>query len=115
LSGGTPAAVRNAVMITDLTSAEAIDRGLVMSLLERLIANLDAPHSENLGPLLHACDAALEAALEAARAHAREPSSPDGRELAWLVELLLTAEPRSIIGVLRQIRRVLGRIDACAG
>lgn len=82
-------------------------------MLAHLIVDLDAARPDDLRSLVRACNAAVEAALEAMRSDERTPKAPTGRELARLAELLLTAEPHAVGAVMRQIRRALGRLDAC--
>jgi len=94
-------------------STGTIDRNHVASLLGRLIVHLHAAPRDGIQrSLVRACDA-IEEAIEASRAGDRDPAVPAGRELAGLVDLLLTSEPQRILEVMRQIRRVLGRLDAC--
>lgn len=88
----------------------------VGSLLADLIAKLDTlPRRETLSPLVSACDAAIEAELEALRERSVERPAPTRSELVSLRERLLTAHRGDAVGVLRQLRGALGRLDASVG
>jgi len=95
-----------------LHAARETYRGEVARLLANLIAKLDtAPRSEILCLLAKACDAAIETSLEGSHLRPAEPAPPTRSELASLLELLVAVDCREAIGVLRQIRRVIGRLD----
>lgn len=85
--------------------------------LRALCDQLDGrAHPEPLRSLFDGCTEELEASLEAAPGRAPE-AAPDlragaSRELAWLSERLLGAEAADVVGILRRIRRILGRLDA---
>lgn len=97
-----------------LRDTEHVDRNGIANRLQRLIAELDATASPDALPsLLHDCNAAIETSLELARYREREPVPP-ARELTSLAAMILTAEPCEVTGLMRQIRRVIGRLDAVA-
>jgi hypothetical protein len=92
--------------------AERIERSRLANQLKHLIVQLDtSPCPDVLHPLLTDCTAAIEESLDVARDRERDPMPPTS-ELAWLTEMMLISEPREVVGVLRQIRRVLGRLDS---
>lgn len=84
---------------------------------ERYVANLLVRLTDSLGrptarTLIDECDAAVLACLANARTDHDEPKAPTGDELARLAELVVKVSPRERLGVLREIRSALGRIDA---
>jgi hypothetical protein len=92
------------------------DHPHVGCLLADLIAKLDTlPRLETLSPLVSACDEAIVAALEVLRERPVEPSPPTRSELVSLRERLLAANRREAVGLLRQLRGALGRLDASVG
>jgi len=105
-------------MSVALRVAEDTDRSDLVAQLRDLVALLDrTPRLDALSPLVHDCNAALEESLGAARDRDgdHDPRSPTSRELAWLTEMMLVAEPQDLVVIMRQIRRLLGRIDTHAG
>jgi hypothetical protein len=88
------------------------------SLVDDVVSQLEAPAGNDLaGGLIPECNAALEACLEMIR----DAGDGDDRartardDLKRLARLLKLVDGPDVPFVLRQIRRVLGRFDACAG
>ena len=87
------------------------------SLVDDVVSRLEAPlGGEPAGGLIPECNAALEACLE----QMRDPGDDDTRartardDLKRFARLLKLVDGPDVSFVLRQIRRVLGRFDACA-
>lgn len=83
-----------------------------------MVSRLEAPVGDDPdGGLIPECNAALEACLETMRAVGdgdnRARTARD--DLKRLSRLLKLVDGPDVPFVLRQIRRVLGRFDACAG
>jgi len=83
-----------------------------------VVSRLEAPVGDDPdGGLIPECNAALEACLETMRAVGdgdnRARTARD--DLKRLSRLLKLVDGPDVPFVLRQIRRVLGRFDACAG
>jgi hypothetical protein len=100
------------------TEQYSITRTRLASLVDDVVGRLDAPAGNDpAGGLVPECNAALEACLEMMR----DAGDDDHREwtarddLERLARLLRLVEGPEVPFVLRQIRRVLGRFDACAG
>jgi hypothetical protein len=102
------------------SSQGAIER--LASLAEALVVRLEAPATgeppgEPPGALVSECNAALEACLELLR----DPGDRDDlvrtarADLHRLARLLKLVDGADVPFVMRQIRRVLGRFDACGG
>jgi hypothetical protein len=101
------------------SSQGAIER--LASLVEALVVRLEAPATEPAGAppgeLVSECNAALEACLELLR----DPGDRDDlvrtarADLHRLARLLKLVDGADVPFVMRQIRRVLGRFDACGG
>jgi hypothetical protein len=99
----------------------AIEGGTITrlaSLVDDVVHRLEAPaESDPTGELIPECNAALEACLE----RLREPGDRDDLvrtardDLRRLARLLKLVDGPDVPFVLRQIRRVLGRFDACGG
>ena len=91
------------------------------SLVEDVAVRLEtSARNESPGGLILECNAALEACLE----HLRDVSQGDDRvatartardDLKRLSRLLKLVDTADVPFVMRQIRRVLGRFDACGG
>lgn len=88
------------------------------SLVDDVVGRLEAPAGNDpAGGLIPECNAALEACLETMR----DAGDCDDRartardDLKRLARLLKLVDGPDVPFVLRQIRRVLGRFDACAG
>ena len=88
------------------------------SLVDEVAARLESAVGDDLaGGLIPGCNAALEACLELLR----DPGDRDNLvrtardDLKRLARLLKLVDGPDIAFVLRQIRRVLGRFDACGG
>jgi hypothetical protein len=98
-----------------LRKTEQPDRSGLVVHLRSLIGQLETTScGGDLRPLLHECNAELERSLEVERDERErelDPISVTKRELAWLTERLLAAEPAEVAGILRRIRRVLARLD----
>jgi hypothetical protein len=86
-------------------------------LVDDVVSQLEAPAGNDpAGGFIPECNAALEACLEMMR------DVGDGDDRAWtarddlkrLARLLKLVDGPDVPFVLRQIRRVLGRFDACA-
>src|SRR5579859_5818467 len=83
------------------------------ALVGDVIASLAAPPAgDSLRASLSRCNAELELCLEAHRAPAASPPARD--ELERLLGQLAGAEGTELTSVLRQLRRVLGRLDTRA-
>jgi hypothetical protein len=80
----------------------------VASLVEEVIACLDAPVGEPLKTAVARCNAELESCLEAQREQETHASPKD--ELRGLARQL-ASEPADTRVIMRRIRRVLGRVD----
>ena len=87
-------------------------------LVEEVVVRLETPaRHESPVELIPECNAALEACLE----HLRDLGDGDNRvgtardDLRRLSRLLKLVDDADVPFVMRQIRRVLGRFDACAG
>ena len=97
------------------------EQGLIAglaSLVDDVVGRLEAPVTdEPAGRLIPRCNAALEDCLELLR----DPGDRDDLvrtardDLRRLSRLLKLVDGPDISFVLRQIRRVLGRFDACGG
>lgn len=92
--------------------------GRLASLVEDVAARLEAPDGGGLaGGLVPECNAALETCLELLR----DPGDRDNLvrtardDLRRLARLLKLVDGADVAFVMRQIRRVLGRFDACGG
>ena len=91
--------------------------GIVDKLVSEVIASLEAPPvDEPLCAVVGRCNAELESFLEAKRD--REPRDDDDLivardDLSRLLRLLAVVERADAPMVVRQIRRVLGRLDGC--
>jgi hypothetical protein len=88
------------------------------SLVDDVVSQLEAPiGGEPAGGLIPGCNAALEECLELLR----DPGDHDNLvrtardDLRRLARLLKLVDGPDVAFVLRQIRRVLGRFDACGG
>ncbi|TMQ10257.1 MAG: hypothetical protein E6J90_21965 [Deltaproteobacteria bacterium] len=87
------------------------------SLVDDVVHQLEAPLGDPTRQLIPACNAALEECLE----RLREPGDRDDlvrtarADLRRLSRLLKLVDGPDVPFVLRQIRRVLGRFDACGG
>jgi hypothetical protein len=88
------------------------------SLVDNVVDQLEAPmDGETIGILIPECNAALESCLELLR----DPGDRDNLvrtardDLKRLTRLLKLVDGPDVPFVLRQIRRVLGRFDACGG
>lgn len=91
------------------------------SLVDDVAVRLETSARNELpGGLIFECNAALEACLE----HLRDVSQGDDRvatvrtardDLKRLSRLLRVVDTADVPFVMRQIRRVLGRFDACGG
>jgi hypothetical protein len=88
------------------------------SLVDDVVHRLEEPAGgEPVAALIPECNAALEACLE----RLREPGDRDDlfrtarADLKRLSRLLKLVDGPDVPFVLRQIRRVLGRFDACGG
>ena len=99
------------------TEQYPITRMRLASLVDDVIFRLEAPSGNDLaGGLIPECNAALEACLEMMR----DAGDGDDRartardDLKRLARLLKLVDGPDVPFVLRQIRRVLGRFDACA-
>jgi hypothetical protein len=102
------------------TAAPTSVRGLAIGRLATLVGNVaslleDAPQAAPLQRMVAECNAALEGCLEAQRdGRDREDREATARDdLARLARLLAVADRDDVVFVMRQIRRVLGRFDAC--
>jgi hypothetical protein len=87
-------------------------------LVDDVVRRLEAPvASEPTDPLISGCNAALEACLERLRdAGDRDSLVQTAKDdLQRLARLLKLVDGPDVAFVLRQIRRVLGRFDACGG
>jgi hypothetical protein len=91
----------------------AIDR--LADLVEEVVGHLETPAiDEPLYGAVAECNAALEVCLDAQReARVRESVVTARDELKRLKRLLIVAEDADSALVMRQIRRVLSRFDAC--
>jgi hypothetical protein len=88
------------------------DASRIANLLGALADLLDAKGSaSSLTRIIAACDAAIVESLEAARDRKEEPAQPTSHELTVLARMLQRAEPDDAVVLLRQIRRLLGRVD----
>jgi hypothetical protein len=89
--------------------------GRLASLVNHVVACLDTPTDELLYDAVARCSAALETQLEAQREReAREREDPLAAardELLRLAQLLTAVDRGDVALVMRQIRRVLGRLD----
>jgi hypothetical protein len=93
--------------------------GTVATLVSDVVACLDAPTDQLLYDAVARCNAALESCLEAQRERqAREREDPAAAardDLMRLAQLLTAVDRADAALVMRQIRRVLGRLDARRG
>lgn len=100
------------------TEQYSITRTRLASLVDDVVSRLEAPAGHDpAGGLISECNAALEACLEMMRdagdGDDRERTARD--DLKRFARLLKLVDGPDVPFVLRQIRRVLGRFDACAG
>ena len=96
--------------MSEPSRSQAPANARVLHLLEHLASQLDR------GPvhgLVAECDALIVDCLEHQRRRT-EPSAPSRRELLALMKLLAAAGAHEQAVILREIRRVLGRLDAVA-
>ncbi|HET9627492.1 MAG TPA: hypothetical protein VFP84_39315 [Kofleriaceae bacterium] len=84
--------------------------GRLPPLVEDVVACLDST-SDALASAVVACNAALEHCLESARGRRDDHTANARDDLQRLLRLLAIVERDDVPFVLRQIRRVLGRLD----
>jgi hypothetical protein len=89
--------------------------GRLASLVGDVVAQLETPSEEALYGAIAECNAALEVCLELQRdVGDRDDLAATARDdLKRLSRLLMVAERADVPFVMRQIRRVLGRLDSC--
>lgn len=100
------------------TEQYSITRTRLALLVDDVVSRLEAPAGNNpAGGLIPECNAVLEACLEMMRDadDGDDRVRTAGDDLKRLVRLLMLVDGPDVPFVLRQIRRVLGRFDACAG
>lgn len=100
------------------TEQYPVTRTRLASLIDDVVSRLEAPAGNDpAGGLILECNAALEACLEMMR----DAGDGDDRartardDLKRFARLLKLVDGPDVPFVLRQIRRVLGRLDACSG
>jgi hypothetical protein len=88
--------------------------GRLADLVEGVVTHLERTADQPLPGAVAECNAVLESCLEARRDAPGRGSTVTARdELRRLARLLKVVEQPDSVLVLRQIRRVLGRFDAC--
>jgi hypothetical protein len=87
------------------------------SLVDHLVDRLEEPTAEPADALISGCNAALESCLELLRdASDRDDLVRTAKDdLQRFARLLKLVDGPDVAFVLRQIRRILGRFDACGG